>query len=135
MARTTTRRFACLAVAGAGAAGLAVVAGSNPASAQEAVSYALDVQPILDSRCVSCHKQGGEGFEKSGLDLTGYGGLMSGTKHGAIVIPGDPVRSNLVVLIEGKAAPELRMPHNQRPLLKYQTMTIRDWVKQGAKDN
>jgi hypothetical protein len=134
MARSTNR-FARHAAVTAGAAVLAAVAGGGPAPAQEVVSYALDVQPILDSRCASCHKPGGEGFAKSGLDLTSYQGLMTGTKHGAIVIPGDALRSNLIVLIEGRAAPEIRMPHNQRPLLKYQTMTIRDWVKQGAKDN
>lgn len=116
----------------------AVIATSmiGAANAEEQVSYKLDVQPILTARCGACHTPPeGQGYVASGLDLSSYEGLMKGTKHGAIVVPGEPVRSNLLVLIEGKAAPEIRMPHNQRPLLKYQTLTLRDWIKQGAKDN
>jgi hypothetical protein len=112
---------------------LALFAG--PAPAAEVVSYTLDVFPILDARCVSCHKPGGEGYLKSGLDLSTHAGLMKGTKHGAIVIAGEPLTSNLNVLIEGRAAQSIRMPHNQRPLLKAQQQIIHDWVKQGAKDN
>ena len=114
---------------------LAALAWSGAASAEEQVSYKLDVQPILQSRCVACHSSGGQGYEASGLDLTSYNGLMKGTKHGAIVVPGDPFTSNLLVLVEGRANPKVRMPHNQRPLLKQQTEILRLWVKQGAKDN
>jgi hypothetical protein len=113
------------------------VAGPRPAlAAEEAVSYHLDVQPILQSRCFECHTPpSGKGYEASGLDLSTYDGLMKGTKHGAIVSPGDPLTSNLNVLIEGRARPEVRMPHNQRPLLKAQQQIIHAWVKQGAKNN
>ncbi|MBK8174664.1 MAG: hypothetical protein IPK66_05085 [Rhodospirillales bacterium] len=102
-------------------------------AAEEQVSYSLDVEPILQSRCVECHKPGGAGYEASGLDLTSYEGLMKGTKHGPIVVAGDPLTSNLVVLVEGRA--QMRMPHNQRPLLKQQTEILRLWVKQGAANN
>jgi hypothetical protein len=40
-----------------------------------------------------------------------------------------------MVLVEGRADPKVRMPHNQRPLLKQQVEILRLWVKQGAKDN
>ena len=122
-----------------GVAILALVAGigfgAAKAATEEQVSYKLDVQPILVSRCGNCHSPGGEGYQKSGLDLTSYHGLMTGTKHGAIVVPDEPLRSNLVVLIEGRADPSLRMPHSGPPLLKAQVQIIRDWVRQGAKDN
>ncbi len=111
------------------------IAASRSVSAAEQVSYQLDVYPILQSRCVACHQEGGDGYKASGLDLISYEGLMKGTKHGPIVIPGDPITSNLVVLIEGRADPKLRMPHNQRPLLKAQQQIIHAWVKQGAKNN
>jgi mono/diheme cytochrome c family protein len=117
------------------AAVLAAAAWSGVALAEEEVSYKLDVQPILQSRCVECHQPGGQGYEASGLDLTSYKGLMKGTKHGAIVVPGEPFTSNLMVLVEGRADPKVRMPHNQRPLLKQQIEILRLWVKQGAKDN
>lgn len=117
-----------LLVSAAGATGA-------PAAAAEKVSFRLDVYPILESRCVACHRDGGDGYKTSGLDLSTYQGLMKGTKHGPIVLPGDPVSSNLNVLIEGRADPKLRMPHGERPLLKAQQQIVHAWVKQGAKDN
>jgi hypothetical protein len=119
--------------AGAVAAVGAIAVASLVASAAEVVSYKLDVKPILESRCVSCHSPGGEGYKTSGLDLSSYEGLMKGTKHGPIVVPGEPLTSNLNVLIEGRA--QVRMPHHERPLLVAQTEILRDWVKQGAKNN
>lgn len=117
-----------------GVAGVALMGAvaAAPAS-QEKVSYELDVKPILDSRCTACHQPGGDGFEASGLDLSSYDGLMKGTKHGAVVVPGDPLTSNLNVLIEGRA--QVQMPHDQRPLLRAQQQIIRDWVRQGAENN
>ena len=92
---------------------LVAVAWSGALAAEEQVSYKLDVQPILQSRCSSCHQPGGEGYQASGLDLTSYEGLMKGTKYGPIVVPGDPLTSNLMVLVEGRARPE--GPHAARP--------------------
>ena len=131
------RRTRCTACAQTflSAFAFAAVAWSGAALAEEQVSYKLDVQPILQTRCVECHQPGGQGYEASGLDLTSYKGLMKGTKHGPIVVPGEPFTSNLMVLVEGRADPQVRMPHNQRPLLKQQVEILRLWVKQGAKDN
>ncbi|MBL8660723.1 MAG: hypothetical protein JNM75_13330 [Rhodospirillales bacterium] len=122
----------CALIAGAFAIAGAL-SGPRVATAAEVVSYQLDVKPILDSRCVSCHSPGGEGYQASGLDLSTYKGLMAGTKHGPIIVPGEPLVSNLNVLVEGRA--QVQMPHNQRPLLAAQTGILREWVKQGAKDN
>ncbi len=105
------------------------------AAPEEVVSYKLDVEPILQSRCVECHKPGGDGYVASGLDLTSYEGLMKGTKYGPVVNPGDPLTSNLLVLVEGRSHAKVRMPHGQRPLLKQQIEILRLWVKQGAQDN
>lgn len=127
----------CLRHARAAIAAAATIAATTAgtAAAEEVVSWKLDVQPILQTRCTDCHKPGGAGWEASGLDLTSYKGLMTGTKHGPIVVPGDTLSSNLLVLVEGRADPKVRMPHGQRPLLKQQIDIIRLWVKQGAKDN
>lgn len=102
-------------------------------AAEEVISYQLDVYPIISSRCVECHQPGGAGYIASGLDMSTYEGLMKGTKYGPVIVPGEPLTSNLNVLIEGRA--QVQMPHNQRPLLKAQQDIIREWVKQGAKDN
>jgi mono/diheme cytochrome c family protein len=108
---------------------------SQAALAEQTVSFSRDVQPMFTSRCVSCHHPGGEGYQASGLDLRSYAGLMKGTKHGKIVVAGDPLTSNLMVLIEGRSDPSIRMPHRKWPLLKQQIEIIGNWVRQGAKDN
>lgn len=109
---------------------------ASPAFAkEEPVSFAEDIQPILQIRCGTCHQAGGAGLEQSGLDLTTYEGLMKGTKHGAMIVPGDPVTSNLMVLIDGKADKSLQMPHGKKKLSSCDRDLIRKWIKQGAKKN
>ena len=101
----------------------------------EHASFKEEIFPIIKKYCVECHQPGGEGFEKSGLDMTSYQGIMKGTRHGPIVVPGDAFSSNLNVLIEGRAAPELKMPHAKKGLTKWERHMIRSWVNRGAKNN
>ncbi|MBC7954085.1 MAG: hypothetical protein H7Z12_19985, partial [Rhodospirillaceae bacterium] len=97
------------------AAAALVLATATPAFAKEApITFSEDVQPIIQQRCAMCHQAGAEGFVKSGFDLTSYVGMLKGTKHGALFSPGDPVSSNLMVLIDGKADKSLQMPHGKK---------------------
>jgi mono/diheme cytochrome c family protein len=108
----------------------------NPVCAANAViSFKDDVLPIFKGRCVDCHQPGGVGYDKSGLDLSTYAGVMKGTKFGAMVTPGSPDTSNLVWLLDWKASPELRMPHGKSKLSICDRDAIREWIRQGAKDN
>jgi mono/diheme cytochrome c family protein len=117
--------------------GAVILAGhANPACAANAViSFKDDVLPIFKGRCIDCHQPGGVGYEKSGLDLTTYTGVMKGTKFGAMVTPGDPDTSNLIWLLDGKASRELQMPHGKKKLSICDRDAIRTWIRQGAKDN
>jgi len=127
-----TAALSVLAVAGAAAPlpwSQACAAGQPP------VSFSEDIQPLLNWRCASCHKPGGEGYEKSGLDLTSYQGVMKGTKFGPMVTPGDPEMSNLMRLLDWRVAPEIRMPHGKKQLSSCDRDSIRNWIRQGAKDN
>src|SRR5437016_783117 len=93
------RPLVAIAVAGATAAliGGATIIPSAPVCAAGAqASYSQDVLPIFKGWCNDCHRPGGQGFEKSGLDLTTYDGLMKGTKYGAMIVAGDPDASNLM---------------------------------------
>jgi hypothetical protein len=99
------------------------------------MSFREDVVPIFKGRCESCHQPGGEGTQKSGLDLTTYAGLMKGTKFGPMVIPGDPESSNLMLLLDWRASPDLRMPHGKKQLSTCDRTAIRAWIREGAKDN
>lgn len=117
------------------AAAVAAVVAAPAWAKPEPVSFAEDIQPILQVRCTGCHAPGQDGYEQSGFDLTSYEGLMKGTKHGAMIVPGDPVTSNLMVLIEGRADKSLQMPHGKKKLSSCDRDLIRKWIKQGAKNN
>ena len=132
------KRRNLIAVAIAVGACLMIVDVSTPSAqlcAAEPQSFSEDVLPILKGRCVSCHQPGGAGYEKSGLDLTTYEGLMKGTKFGAMVIPRDPESSNLMWLLDWRASPEVRMPHGKKKLSICDRNAIRAWIREGAKDN
>ena len=107
----------------------------NACAAEEIVSFKEDILPLLKWRCSSCHEPGGAGYEKSGLDLTSYAGVMKGTKFGPMIIPREPESSNLMLLLDWRAAPALRMPHGRKQLSSCDRGNIRKWIRQGAKDN
>jgi len=106
-----------------------------PAGAAAQVSFNEDVFPIIELRCLECHQPGGAGYEKSGLDLRTYEGLMKGTKHGSMITPGSWIESNLLAVIDHRTARETWMPHNKRELSKCEQLTLRHWVMQGARNN
>lgn len=101
------------------------------------VSFKRDVQPILEDYCVNCHKQGGKGYVKSGLDLTSYQDTMKGTRFGAVVIPGNSEASTFTKLLTGTNH-GLKMPmglNGSGTLDRQYILILRKWVKQGAKNN
>ncbi|MBF0563356.1 MAG: hypothetical protein HQL37_15400, partial [Alphaproteobacteria bacterium] len=53
--------------------GIPLTATAKP-PAPESASFSEDVMPILQVRCLECHKPGAAGYEKSGLDLRTYEG-------------------------------------------------------------
>jgi len=103
---------------------------------EQVVSYSAQVKPILDDNCLACHRQGGEGFEASGFSMETYDDLMKGTRNGPMVVPGDTLGSNLLVLMEGRADPSISMPHGSGETIPEQDIqTIRTWISQGAENN
>ena len=103
---------------------------------ERTVSFSQDVKPILDRHCLECHQPGGKGQLASGLNMNDYQNLMIGTRNGPMILAGDPLGSNLLVLMEGRADPSINMPHGDRdPVAKEDIQTVRLWITQGARDN
>ena len=82
-----------------------------------------------------CHVEGGKGLKASGLSMESYDNLMKGTDNGPIIKPNDAISSTLVMLVEGRADPSIRMPHGKKNLPKEDIAVIKLWVDQGAKNN
>ena len=91
------------------------------------VSFANDVMPLIQSRCINCH--GGERTE-AGLSLASYNGIMAGSENGPVVVPGDPANSLLVELVTNQ-----KMPKRGPKLTPPQVQIISDWVAAGALNN
>ena len=103
---------------------------------EKMVSYSKEIVPILQKYCYECHLTGGQGQQASGLDMSSYASLMKGTKYGPVIKASDSLSSTLVILVEGRADPSIRMPHGDRQgLTKDEIKTLRSWINQGAKNN
>ncbi|MDH5454674.1 MAG: hypothetical protein OEY37_01305 [Gammaproteobacteria bacterium] len=111
---------------------------------QGEVSFADDIQPIVENSCISCHSGKGEGAMASDYLMTDYNSIMKGTVHGTVVVPGSRMSSSLYLVVAGKTAPEIRMPpHNDESfaqgrgvMLSAETIELIGlWIDQGAKNN
>jgi mono/diheme cytochrome c family protein len=91
------------------------------------VSFADDVLPIIESRCVKCH--GGDKIEE-GLLMRTYDEIMAGSENGPIVVPGDIEGSLMVELVTAK-----EMPKKGPKLTPPQIQIITNWVADGAPNN
>lgn len=124
-----TSMFPALAVASLALAGCGKA--DDPA-----VSYAKDIQPILDQYCSSCHTAEGAGVEASGFRTDSYAAVMTGTRFGPMIEPGDPLSSSLYRLVSGREIdPSIRMPHGDAKMPDAEVQLIEDWIRQGALDN
>jgi mono/diheme cytochrome c family protein len=91
------------------------------------VSYAKDIDPILQNSCFNCH--GGERTSRA-LSVATYDTLMKGSQNGAVVIAGDPDNSKLLQsILSGK------MPKKGDKLTAEQIQLIRQWIAEGAQNN
>ena len=99
------------------------------ASVEEAssVSFANDVFPIIQSRCVNCH--GGERIEE-GLLMRSYAEILAGSNNGPVIVPGDKANSLLVQLVTAQ-----EMPKRGPKLTPPQVQIITEWVAAGAPNN
>lgn len=93
----------------------------TPAGESSAISFARDVQPLLQQRCVQCH---GGRRTAGGVALSTYDQVLQN------VLPGNSAGTKLVQLIKDGS-----MPRNAPPLLPSQIDTIARWIDAGAPNN
>ena len=100
---------------------------TQPAAQGATVSFANDILPIIESRCINCH--GGQRTEKE-LDMKTFDSLMAGSENGPVVTPGDAAHSKFVELVVTQ-----KMPKRGPKLMPPQVQLFTDWVNQGALNN
>lgn len=92
--------------------------------------FALEVWPLLESKCVACHGADSDGLEGE-LDMTSLAGLLRGGESGEpALVPGEPKESLLVRAIHRE---ELAMPPKEQDRLSAaEIATIEAWIAEGA---
>ena len=100
------------------------------------VDFEKEVWPILDKRCVECHKapyeiNGVLKKPKAGLRLDGAAYIMHGGDEGPVVVANHPSRSPLYQRVVLPADDGDHMPPKGEPLTHPQKEVLRKWIAQG----
>jgi len=105
------------------AAGSASAADPPP----EAVEFfEVKVRPVLVEHCTRCH---GAKKQQAELRLDTAEGLLKGSDGGAVVVPGDPDKSKLILSV--RRVGDYAMPPD-KPLPPAAVEALTQWVKMGA---
>lgn len=94
----------------------------------EGVSFASDVMPIFESKCVACHGNFG------GWDASTYTSVLGTGNNAPVIIPGDPENSLLAQKMVGtQSIGNIMPPAGLLP--EDEVQVVLDWIAEGALDN
>jgi cytochrome c553 len=107
----------------------AAPADSRSPTPEQAAFFEKNVQPVLASRCSSCHSV--DTRTSGGLSLDNREMLVKGGNSGPAIVPGKPDESVLVRRITSTDT-RVRMPLGDDPLPANEIADLRKWIEQGA---
>ncbi len=93
-----------------------------------APSFAKDIAPLIQTRCVACHGNYG------GLDASTYDHVMNSGDHKPVIIPGNPDSSLLIQKVRKQQTIGMEMPPGS-PLSPDEIDLLVRWVAAGAPNN
>lgn len=105
--------------------------------AQAAVDFQKQILPILEKRCLECHKAP---FEENGrikkpkgdLRLDAAWAMLKGGETGPALVPGDLKKSYLYEVITLPEDDDMFMPPKGGPLSQEQVSLLKEWIESGA---
>jgi len=108
-----------------------------PFSMMAVVDFEKEVWPILEDRCVECHRAPYEQAgriknPKAGLRLDGAAFIMHGSDHGPVITVDHPSQSSLYTRVTLPFSDDDHMPPKGQPLTEDQKETLRKWIAQGV---
>lgn len=99
-------------------------------SADKQIDFNVDVKPILNAKCISCH---GGVKQQGGFSVLFRDEALAATKSGKpAIVPGHPEESEFIRRLKSDD-PEERMPYKHPALKANEIDILSTWVKQGAK--
>ncbi|HWB24973.1 MAG TPA: c-type cytochrome domain-containing protein [Chitinophagaceae bacterium] len=100
---------------------------------QEANIYSDVVQPVLQTKCYSCH---GPNKQKGGLRMDDSARLMKGGKDGIVIKPGKADESDMIKRMLLSPDDDDHMPPKEKPQpTKEQVALLHWWIENGAAFN
>jgi mono/diheme cytochrome c family protein len=96
-----------------------------PEPARPVPTFAKDVQPIFQAKCITCH--GNNNKKKGDLDLRSLAALHKGGESGSVIVRGQPDKSPLWESVEIGT-----MPPGKAKLTAAEKDTVRRWIEGGA---
>ncbi len=104
-------------------------AANDPPTPEGIAFFESKIRPLLAQNCYSCHANTASKV-RGGLKLDSLAAIMAGGDNGAVVVPGDPDHSPLIVAVRYdddslQMPPKKRLPDESIKLLE-------QWVKMGA---
>ena len=116
-------------IAATAAAWVSVHAQTSAATAQSAVDFARDIQPILQAQLL---RMPWAEEDQGALRLDSRAGSLKGGESGAAIVAGNSEHSLIVRRVLGLDGDD-RMPKDGDPLPPAQIALIRAWIDQGAR--
>lgn len=110
------------------AAKLLEIKAQNSHSAPNAVDFFRDVRPLLESRCLDCHRGN---KAKGGLQLDTLANALRGGDSGPAIVPGQTETSEVIHRITTNDADEI-MPPKGKPLTTEESAILTHWIQEGA---
>lgn len=98
--------------------------------AQEEVSFARQIFPMLMARCLGCHQST---LQSGGMVVASYTDFKKGGRHGSPFVAGKPEDSLVIKHLTGALEP--RMPMGMDGLPQSEILLFRRWILDGAKDD
>lgn len=102
-----------------------------------AVDFAKQILPVLEKKCLDCHKapheeNGRVKKPKGGLRLDAAWAMLKGGETGPALVPGDAAKSYMLEVVTLPKDDDMFMPPKGAPLTAEEIQLLRDWIVAGA---
>ncbi|QDV50417.1 PSD1 and planctomycete cytochrome C domain-containing protein [Gimesia fumaroli] len=95
--------------------------------AEQVEFFEKEIRPVLVKRCYACH---GAKKQEASLRLDSHAWMMKGSDTGAAVVPGDPLKSRIIQVIQYHDDDSQMPPEGKMPPVEIAALTR--WVKMGT---
>lgn len=104
---------------------------------QAKVDFAKQILPVLEKKCMECHKapyeeNGKTKKPKADLRLDASWAIMKGGENGAVLKPGSSDKSSLYEVVTLPKDDDMHMPSKGEDLTPDEIKLLKQWIDEGA---